>query len=380
MSHEFRPLLTHSIWANQFVFDPAQTHVVGIFRGEGIGPELVPAAMSILSILQEHTKRKFELREGGLIGSEAKKAHGKSLTEQTIEFVKEIFKSHGALFCGPGGERFVYELRREFDLFCKLTPLKPMSALIGTGPLKSEITTAADIVAVRENLGGLYQGEASTEFNEQDGTVVIHKFSYTERMVRRILEVAFNLAGERRNRLHVVTKSGGIQVISQLWSDCANEIAKNHSVELFEQEIDNAIYQLVANPSQYDVIVSPNMFGDVIADCGALLLGSRGLSYSGNFDSLGHGVYQTGHGAAYDIASKDLANPLGQILSLGMMLSESFNWPEAEQALLKAIDVTLQQGYRTRDIDVPGVKILGTRTYAKQIENNLHKILEGKII
>lgn len=372
--------LTHSIWGRQPVFDLTKTHVIGVFRGEGVGIEVVPAAMRMLSILRGHTQRKFELREGGLIGFEAKKVHGKSLTDQTIGFANEIFQSQGALFCGPGGERFVYELRREFDLFCKFTPLKPLPALVGTGPLKPEIVSMADIVAVRENLGGLYQGEASTEFNPVDGIVVTHKFSYTEQMVRRILEAAFKLAEQRRQRLHVVTKPGGIQAISRLWSDCANEISKKHDVEMFEQEIDNAIYQLVANPAQFDVIVSPNMFGDVIADCGALLLGSRGLSYSGNFDSQGHGVYQTGHGAAYDIALQDVANPLGQILSLGMMLSESFNWPEADQALRMAIDGTLRQGFRTRDIAIPEARILGTDAFADEIENNLRNNLEGKLI
>jgi 3-isopropylmalate dehydrogenase len=372
--------MTSSIWPDLPAFDPAATHVIGVFRGEGVGGELVPIAMNLLSILQEHTSRRFELRAGGLIGSAARKAHGKCLTDETVEFVKDVFGAQGALFCGPGGERFVYELRREFDLYCKFTPLTPLPELAGTGPVKAEFSSKADIVAVRENLGGVYQGEADTEYCERNGTVVTHRFSYSERMVRRILDAAFRLAESRRRRLHVVVKPGGVQAISELWVKCARDLSGQYSVELVEYEIDNAVYQLIANPAQFDVIVSPNMFGDVIADCGALLLGSRGMSYSGNFDSLGHGVYQTGHGAAYDIAAKDVANPLGQILSLGMMLAESFSWPEGDEALRAAAGLTLQRGFRTRDIPVAGANIVGTQAFAREMEKSLRELLAGKTL
>ncbi len=142
-------------------------------------------------------------------------------------------------------------------------------------------------------------------------------------------------------------------------------------MDLHEQEIDNAVYQLIANPGQFDVLVSPNMFGDVLADCASILLASRGLSYSGNFNDAGNGVFQTGHGAARDIAGMGIVNPIGQILTLGMMLRESFDWPEADAALRSAIRATLRDGKRTIEIATPGCEILGTAEFGAQVAYNL---------
>ena len=136
------------------------------------------------------------------------------------------------------------------------------------------------------------------------------------------------------------------------------------------------VYQLIADPSQFDVLVSPNMFGDVLADCGSLLLASRGLSYSGNFGDQGRSVFQTGHGAARDIAGRDVANPIGQIFALGMMLRESFDWPEADSALRAAVRLTLQQGLCTHDIAMPGHEPLGTAAFGARVKANLEAILE----
>jgi 3-isopropylmalate dehydrogenase len=135
------------------------------------------------------------------------------------------------------------------------------------------------------------------------------------------------------------------------------------------------VFQLIANPAQFDVVLSPNMFGDVLADCAALLLASRGLSYSGNFNDGGNAVYQTGHGAARDIAGKDVANPIGQILSLGMMLRESFCWPEADAALRQSVRETLRQGHCTGDIAMPGHQAVGTAEFGRRVQANLERLL-----
>ncbi|MEP7316183.1 MAG: isocitrate/isopropylmalate family dehydrogenase, partial [Sphingomicrobium sp.] len=187
--------------------------------------------------------------------------------------------------------------------------------------------------------------------------------------------VSMRLAKSRRNQVHVVLKPGGIPSISLLWRTCAEEMAADAGVALSELEIDNAVYQLIANPGQFDVLVSPNMFGDVLADCGSLLLASRGLSFSGNFNDRGNGVYQTGHGAARDIAGKDVANPIGQILSLGMMLRESFCWPEADAALRCAVRMTLAGGIATGDIAAAGSRIVGTRAFGAKVRANLEQVL-----
>ena len=350
--------------------------VVGVLEGEGVGPELVPLAVGLLETLAAHGGRAFDIRHGGLIGYPAKERFGSSLSPEVVRFAEDIFHDGGTLFCGPGGERFVYELRKRFDLFCKFTPIRPFPELADVGVVRPEVSSAADIVAVRENSAGIYQGEWTSTVDERGEAVASHAFEYSGGAVRRILKTAFRLAEVRRKRLHVVLKPGGIPSVSALWRKVADEVARGFDVQVFEQEIDNAVYQLIADPGQFDVIVSPNLFGDVLADCGSLLLASRGLSFSGNFNAVGQAVYQTGHGAARDIAGRGIANPIGQILSLGMMLRESFCWPEADDALRYAIRATLQQGFRTLDIAGHGHRILGVEDFGTRIRENLVARLE----
>ena len=355
-------------------YDPARVHHVGVFLGEGVGPEVVPVAISLLETLAQATSRRFELHEGGLIGLPAKAIHGSSLSEEVTTFADGIFSQGGALFCGPGGDRFVYEIRQRFDLYCKFTPIEPLAELRQAGQVRPEVVATADIIAIREGMGGIYQG--SWEEVDVDGDrVARHRFEYRESMVRRIVDVAIKLAKRRSGRIHVVLKPGGIPSISSMWRRVAQEMTEEAGIALHELEIDNAVFQLVANPAQFDVVLSPNMFGDVLADCAALLLASRGLSYSGNFNDAGNGVYQTGHGAARDIAGKDVANPIGQILSLGMMLRESFCWPEADAALRQAVRETLRQGHCTSDIAMPGHRQVGTAEFGRLVKTNLERLL-----
>jgi len=180
--------------------------------------------------------------------------------------------------------------------------------------------------------------------------------------------------------IHIILKPGGVPSISKLWRRCAEEQCRGAGVALFEQEIDNAVFQLIANPGQFDVLLSPNMFGDVLADCASLLLASRGLSYSGNYNDRGNGVYQTGHGAARDIASKNVANPIGQVMALGMMLRENFSWPEADAALRAAIGATLQAAYCTGDIAAAGMKVIGTVEFGRRLGDELDRILSQQTV
>lgn len=348
----------------------SDTHLIGVLPGEGVGPEIVPLALKLLAPLADTSNHRFTIRTGGPIGCESKRLCGASLSAEVIAFTEEIFADGGALFCGPGGGRFVHELRKRFDLFCKFTPLQPLTALRNCGPVEPQRLAGVDIIAVRENIGGLYQGEWSNE-SVSGKQVARHSFEYREEEVDRILLVALRLAEQRRKRLCVVLKPGGVPGISRLWSERAEVLASGRNLEISMLEIDNAVYQLVARPEQFDVIVSPNMFGDIIADGGALLLGSRGMSYSGNFSCSGHAVYQTGHGAANDLAGKDLANPIGQMQALAMMLEESFGWPEGASAISRAVQDVLADGYRSRDIAEPSSKVLGTRELGATI---LHRL------
>jgi 3-isopropylmalate dehydrogenase len=309
-----------------------------------------------------------------LIGLPAKELHGSSLSSEVIDFAGDIFSKGGVLFCGPGGDRFVYELRRQFDLYCKFTPIEPLVELRQAGQVRPEVVATADIIAIREGMGGIYQGSWE-EVDVEGDRIARHRFEYRESMVRRIVDVAIKLASRRRGQIHVVLKPGGIPSISSMWRRIAQEMTREAGIALSELEIDNAVFQLIANPGQFDVVLSPNMFGDVLADCAALLLASRGLSYSGNFNDRGNGVYQTGHGAARDIAGKDIANPIGQILSLGMMLRESFCWPEADAALRQAVRETLNQGKCTGDIPMPGHEVVGTAAFGDAVKANLERLL-----
>ncbi len=369
-----RPRLSETLSVPCAAFDPARVHHVGVFLGEGVGVEVVPVAMRMLGLLARHGNRKFELHEGGLIGLPAKAIHGTSLSTEVTDFASDLFDKGGTMFCGPGGDRFVYELRRQFNLYCKFTPLEPLPELRAAGAVRPEIAAATNIVAVRENMGGIYQGSWE-ESGDPGARVAMHRFDYREADVRRIMGVAFDLAATRRGHVHVVLKPGGIPSISSLWRSIAEEMARDAGIALGELEIDNAVYQMIADPGQFDVLVSPNMFGDVLADCGSLLLASRGLSYSGNFNDLGHAVYQTGHGAARDIAGKDVANPIGQIFSLGMMLRESFCWPEADAALRSAVRATLRSGIATGDLPMSTHRIVGTAEFGDAVAQNLEQLL-----
>lgn len=355
---------------------PLEPHVIGVLTGEGVGGEVVPVALELLDTLAAHTGAAFEIRHGGMIGTSALGHFGKCLTEDVTQFCESTFADGGAIFCGPGGDRFVYELRARFDLFCKFTPLRPLPALVDVGVIRSECLADVDIVAVRENTGGLYLGQWGLEESATDGKEAFHRFAYRQATVDRIVRAGAVLASHRRGMLTITTKPGGVPSISALWAERAKHICEEVGVSLRVLEIDNAAYQIIADARSFDVVVSPNMFGDVLADCGALLLGSRGLSYSGNFAHGGKAVYQTGHGAAYDIAGSDRANPVGQILSLAMMLRESFALHSQAAAIMVAVDTTLAQGFRTPDIAAPGSRVVGTRELGERIAQALAAILE----
>jgi 3-isopropylmalate dehydrogenase len=345
---------------------PADRVLVGVLVGEGVGEEVIPCALNMLRAACADGAPQLEIRFGGLIGKPALLEHGRALTGEVVDFCRSVFADGGALLCGPGGGRFVYELRAEFDLYCKYTPIKPMTVLQDCGVVRPEHLHDIDILAVRENTSGLYFG-ASHRDSSADEDTVVHEFRYRRAEVTRILRCAFQVASQRRGKVSITTKPGGLPVMSALWEELAYEFASELGIELTVLEIDNAIYQMIARPQAFDVIVSPNMFGDVLADSGALLLGSRGMSYSGNFGDDHRAVYQTGHGAAHDIAGHDLANPIGQMLSVAMMLRESFGLSRHAARVEAVIENTLARGFRTRDITSAHSTLVGTRALGELV-------------
>jgi len=356
---------------------PASTHaVIGVLSGEGVGPEVVDVALGILDLVAKCTGENFDVRIGGKIGLPAQTESGRPLTPEVVDFCQSIFEEHGALFCGPGGGRFVYDLRARFDLYCKFTPIRPLPALRNAGVLKPEAVSKVDVVVVRENTGGLYYGDGSIAGDSEKSAR--HSFAYTESQVHRILEAAIRLAQMRRGRLSVILKPSGIPSISKLWQGKLDELAAHAAIQPEVLEVDNAVYQLIANASRFDVVVAPNAFGDILSDGASLLLGSRGMSYSGNFGAAGCAVYQTGHGAAHDLAGTNRANPIGQILSLAMMLRESFGLQEAAEAIEAAIEETLRAGWRTADIAETGSRVVGTKEMGALIGRQLEVALESR--
>ncbi len=196
--------------------------------------------------------------------------------------------------------------------------------------------------------------------------------------MRRIVGLAVSAAEQRRQKLCVVHKPGGTPAISELWVDVARACAEGSGVELRFLEVDTAAYLLLAEASTFDVVVTPNMFGDVLADAAAVLLGSRGMSYSWNVNEAGYAVYQTGHGAAYDLAGSGVANPLGQIQTLAALLRESFGLTDVARAILSACDDVLAAGRRTADIPCPGGTAVSTQELAMAVAEQLAGTLAGR--
>ena len=358
------PLLTASLpeWTPHCV---TAAPVVGVLTGEGIGAEVVGAACDVLDRVCAKTQRPTDISFGGTIGRPALAECGASLSPDVVEFCESIFAKGGAILCGPGGGRFVYDLRARFALYCKLTPVRHLAAVDDAAILRPERLSGVDLIVVRENTGGLYFGRS--EILPGEDRAAIQHCAYTDSEVQRILRPALDLARRRRGRLALALKPDGIPAISTLWQENLEQLAAGTGVTWQVLEVDNAAYQLIANPRELDVMVAPNMFGDVLSDAASLLLGSRGLSFSGNFGPRRRAVYQTGHGAAYDLAGRDCANPVGQIFSLAMMLRESFGWQREAAAIEAAVATVLGQGWRTPDIASATSRVVGTRELGERI-------------
>jgi 3-isopropylmalate dehydrogenase len=344
-----------------------QKIVVGVLSGEGIGPEVIASAVDVLNAVATTTGLKFEFRHGGAIGREAEHIDGNPLSASVTEFCDEVFAAGGAILCGPGGGRFVYDLRRQFNLFFKISPIQTSCGCPVSQRFQGDTSGEVDILIVREGRGGCYQG-VWDEQREANGTrVATQTIRYAEDEVERFLRAAARLAELRRGRLTVVWKESGVPSISALWRDVAEAATTNLNIECGFIDIDLMAYRLIQDASDFDVVAAPNLFGDVLADLGAVLLGSRGNSFSGNFDAKRSAVYQTNHGAAYDLAGRNVANPVGQILSTAMMLRESFGLAREATAIEQAIRSVWNSGYCTADLSVTGYRAVGTREMGSMI-------------
>ncbi len=351
---------------------------IGVLWGEGVGPEVISAALEVLDSVAGYNNVAFNLREGGRLNSRTKGSLRWPLTEEIIDLCEGTFERGGAVIQGPYSGRFVYDLRKQFDLFFKISPLQSMLSVPDASRLKPEALNGLDILITRETSGGIYQGQWTKGGSSCGRRRARHYFDYEESQVRRFLLASARLANQRRGEMAVVWKESGLPSISALWRACAEEASEECGVRLQLVSADLMAYWLLQRAAAFDVIATPNLFGDILADLGAVLIGSRGLSFSGNFSESGRAVYQTNHGAGFDLEGTDRANPAGQIFAVAMMLRESFDLRDEADAIEEAVHSVWQEGWRTKDVANPESRLIGTREMGRRVASRAVEILESQ--
>ena len=320
-----------------------------LLPGDGIGPEIGTAARTVLARLGD-----FEITEH-LIGGASIDEHGTALTDEVLEACRQ---ADAVLLCAVGGpkwdttdpdkprpEQGLLGLRKGLGLFANLRPVRPSEALIDASPLRRERIDGTDLLVVRELTGGIYFGESGRE-----GDRAHDDCAYTVEEIERIARVAFEAAGERKGRLTSVDKANVMET-SRLWRETVTRLAPEYEgIELDHLLVDNAAMQLVSNPTGFDVIVTENLFGDILSDEAAMLTGSLGMLPSASLGEDGPGLYEPVHGSAPDIAGTGKANPLATLLSVAMMLKYGLGMHEGATRLEAAVDSALTDGLRTPDL------------------------------
>jgi 3-isopropylmalate dehydrogenase len=341
---------------------------IAVLPGDGIGPEIVDGAVKVLRALASDGL-KIEL-EAAPFGGAGYDAHGDPLPPSTLALAEQA----DAVLCGAVGgpkydalprpqrpEQGILRIRKALRLFANLRPATLYPELVGASTLKAEVVSGLDIMIVRELTGDIYFGEPrgrrENARGEREG---YDTMLYSEPEVRRIAEVGFQAARKRGRKLCSVDKENVLET-SRFWREIVNGIAHRYpDVELTHMYVDNAAMQLVRNPKQFDVIVTGNMFGDILSDEASMLTGSIGMLPSASLDERGKGLYEPIHGSAPDIAGRNLANPLATILSVALMLRYTFNLDEWAYRIETAVRKVLADGCRTADIFEPGTRRMST--------------------
>ena len=343
---------------------------IAVLPGDGIGTEIVAEAIKVLEVLD----LPLEL-ETAPVGGAAYDAHGHPLPEATLKLAKE---SDAILFGAVGDwkydkldrplrpEQAILGLRKHLGLFANFRPAICYEQLVGASSLKPELIAGLDILIIRELTGDIYFGQPRGRRNAPDGPFAdaeeaFDTMRYTRPEIERIAHVAFQAAQKRSKRVTSVDKANVLETF-QFWKDVVTEVGTQYpDVELDHMYVDNAAMQLVKAPRKFDVIVTGNMFGDILSDEAAMLTGSIGMLPSASLNASNQGLYEPSHGSAPDIAGQGVANPLATILSAAMMLRFSLNQPEAAERIESAVKAVLASGLRTADIHSDGTKRVGTR-------------------
>ncbi len=362
---------------------------IAVFPGDGIGPEVTAEAVSCLRVLDGRFGLGLEFEEA-MIGGRAIDELGTALPEAALRLGEQ---ADAALLGAVGGpkwddpkasvrpEQALLGLRKHLELFANLRPVKTVDALIAASTLKPEVVRGVDILVIRELTGGIYFGKPSERRIGAAGREAVDTMLYTEPEVRRVVEVAFSLARQRRRKVTSVDKANVLSS-SRLWREVAGEVAAaNPDVAYEDLLVDAMAMHLIRRPRDFDVIVTENLFGDILTDEAAMLPGSMGLLPSASLGTrrsrrrgpdgeereMIFGLYEPIHGSAPDIAGKGIANPLATILSAAMLLRFSLGAPQAALALEAAVDAVLARGLRTADLAAPGEKRVSTREMGEAV-------------
>lgn len=357
---------------------------IGVIRGDGIGPEIVTEAIKVLDKIGEvygHTITYKEL----LLGGASIDVHGVPLTEETIAEAKKcdavLMGSIGGdpktspwyqLEAGKRPEAGLLQIRKALNLFANLRPAVLYEELEEACPLKPELTKGGfDLLIMRELTGGLYFGKRQTV--EENGVLTAcDSLTYNENEIRRIAKRAFDIAGKRRGKVTSVDKANVLDS-SRLWRKVVEEVAKDYpDITLEHMLVDNCAMQLVRNPKQFDVILTENMFGDILSDEASMVTGSIGMLASASLNETKFGLYEPSGGSAPDIAGKGIANPIATILSAAMMLRFTFDMDKEADAVEEAVAKVLKADYRTIDIMSEGKQQIGTQEMGTKIAEEIH--------
>lgn len=350
---------------------------LAVVKGDGIGPEIVTEAEKVLNKIGELYGHNFNYTDI-LAGGCAIDATGVPLPEESVRIAKE---SDSVLLGAVGGpkwdtlpgsqrpEKALLGLRSELGLFANIRPAKMHKALSDACPLKPEISDGGlDLVIVRELTGGLYFGERGRRDGGDMGETAYDELKYSVKEIERIGRVGFELAMKRKRKKVTSVDKANVIETSRLWRETMHRLSKEYpEVEYEDMLVDNCAMQLVRNPSQFDVIITENMFGDILSDEASMTTGSIGMLPSSSLGSTSLGMYEPIHGSAPDIAGQNKANPIATILSCAMMLRDSFNLSAEAECIEKAVSEVLDAGYRTADIMDEGGKLLGTREMGDKV-------------
>ena len=360
---------------------------IALIKGDGIGPEVVGEAVKVMDAIGEKFGHKFEYVDI-LMGGCAIDAVGKSYPEGTAEKCKEC---DAVLLGAVGGPKWghstdpdkrpetaLLSIRKDLGLYANLRPAALRPALAESCPLKKETADRGiDLMIVRELTGGIYFGKRERYATEDRGEEAADRMAYSEQEIERIGRRAFELARLRNKKLASVDKANVLET-SRLWRQVMHRLAEEYSDVQYEDVlVDNMAMQLVRDPGQFDVVVTENMFGDILSDEASMITGSIGLLPSASIGDTTPGLYEPIHGSAPDIAGQDKANPVATILSVAMMFRYSFNLPAEAEAIEKAVDTVLNEGWRTADIAKSGEEVVGTLKMGELIRAKLYQLHPG---